>query len=194
MSWDSGANGPVLEPNAPGMGLYTDAGVRKLRVLGGSQWYYPGVNAPLDGYWHHIVVTYDQNESNLGHDMVIEMYLDGTRYSQTIVDPNMHARLGPNLFYALMIGSEQNVGYGSNAFGGYMDEFAVYAGVLSAERVATHYAAWQPKDCNDVWARGLGMKGDLNHDCVVDFYDYAIFATEWRMCNSPGVAGCGQNW
>jgi hypothetical protein len=182
--WDTGPNGPVKEPNAPGMGLYTDAGVRKLRVLGGSQWYYPGVNAPLDGDWHHIVVTYDQNESNLGHDMVIEMYLDGTRYSQTIVDPNMHALLGPNLFYVLVIGCEQNVGSGSNnAFGGYIDEFAVYSGVLSADRVAAHYAAWQPKDCADVWARGLGMKGDLNHDCVVDFYDYAIFATEWRMSN-----------
>lgn len=195
MSWDVPAGADYgKEPNAPGMGLYTDAGVRKLRVLGGSQWYYPGVNAPLDGDWHHIVVTYDQNESNLGHDMVIEMYLDGTRYSQTIVDPNMHALLGPSVFYALMIGSEQNVGYASNAFGGYIDEFAVYAGVLSADRVAAHYAAGQPKDCADVWARGLGMKGDLNHDCVVDFYDYAIFAAEWRTCNTPGNPNCVSTW
>jgi Concanavalin A-like lectin/glucanases superfamily len=195
MSWDSGRNGPVKEPNAPGMSLYTDnTGVKKLRVFAGSQMWYPGVNAPLDGNWHHVVVTYDEDEDNLGYDMNVELYLDGTRYSTTIVDPNYHALLGPNLFYVLMIGSEQNVGWATNAFGGYIDEFAVYSGVLSAERVATHYAAWQPKDCADVWARGLGMPGDLNHDCVVDFYDYAIFAAEWRMCNNPGGAGCGQNW
>ena len=189
----------VHEPNAPGMGLYTDAGVRKLRVLGGSQWWYPGVNAPLDGNWHHVVVTYDENEVNLGHDMGIELYLDGTRYSTTIVDPNIdpsigmgHAKLGPEL-YTLVIGTEQNIGYASNAFGGYIDEFAVYAGVLSADRVAAHYAAGQPgavgqsgaagqpTNCADVFARGPGLYGDLNHDCIVDFYDFAIFAAEWRV-------------
>jgi hypothetical protein len=176
----------IHEPNAPGMSLYTDAGVRKLRVLGGSQWWYPGVNAPLDGNWHHVVVTYDENEVNLGHDMGIELYLDGARYSTTIVDPNGHALLGPEL-YILMIGAEQNLGYAANAFGGYIDEFAVYAGVLPPERVAAHYAAGQPgtagqpTNCAEVWARGQGLYGDLNHDCIVDFYDFAIFAAEWRV-------------
>jgi hypothetical protein len=65
---------------------------------------------------------------------------------------------------------------------------------LSAERIATHYAAWQPKDCADVKARGLTMPGDFNGDCQVDFYDFAIFASEWRLCDNPGGAGCGQNW
>jgi len=188
MSWDS--DNPTVygkEPNAPGMGLYTDSGVRKLRVLGGSQWWYPGVNAPLDGNWHHVVVTYDPNEDNPGYDMAIEMYLDGTRYATTIVDPNNYnAQLSPYPFYVLMIGSEQNPYYRSNSFGGYIDEFAVYSGVLSADRVAAHYAAGQagtegqPTDCAEVWARGEGLNGDLNHDCIVDFYDFAIFAANWR--------------
>ncbi len=86
--WDTGTNGPVKEPNAPGMGLYTDRdGVRKLRVLAGSQWWYPGVNAPLDGNWHHIVVTYDENETNPGHDMGIELYLDGHVMRQPSLTP-----------------------------------------------------------------------------------------------------------
>ena len=174
----------VHEPNAPGMGIYTDAGVRKLRVLGGVRWWYPGVNAPLDGNWHHIVVTYDENEVNPGRDLGIELYVDGQRYSTTIVDDvNYEATLGPEL-YTLIIGAEQNIGWAANAFGGYIDEFAVYSGVLSADRVAAHYAAGQPgtagQSCADVWARGQGLYGDLNHDCIVDFYDFAIFAAEWR--------------
>jgi hypothetical protein len=196
MSWDTGSNGPVKEPNAPGMGIYTDAGVRKLRVLAGSQWWYPGVNAPLDGDWHHVVVTYEPNQNVVpGNDMAVELYLDGTRYAQRIVDDVNHcAMLGPNFFYTLLIGCEQNSGYGGNCFGGYIDEFAVYSGVLSAERVAAHYAAWQPRDCAEVKARGLTLPGDLNGDCKVDLDDFAILASQWHLCNSPGIAGCGPNW
>ncbi|MGB7582514.1 MAG: LamG-like jellyroll fold domain-containing protein [Sedimentisphaerales bacterium] len=196
MSWDSGTNGPVKEPNAPGMGLYTDGatGLRKLRVLAGSQWWYPGTNAPLDGQWHQIVVTYDQNENNLGHDMGLQLYVDGSlAASTTIVDPNGNARLGPNFFYVLQIGCEQNIGMGTNCFGGYVDEFAVYSGVLSANRIAAHYAAWQPKNCAEVIARGLTLPGDLNGDCQVDIYDFAIFASQWHLCDNPGT-GCPPNW
>ena len=194
MPWDTIPNGQVVEPTAPGLCIDSSSTPPQLRVLGGSEWWYPGATAPLDGNWHHAVVTYDENEVNPGHDMAVELYLDGVRYSTTIVDDvNYRAKLGPE-FYLLMIGSEQNIGYGQNAWAGYIDEFAVYSGVLSAERVATHYAAWQPKDCAEVWARGLGMKGDLNHDCVVDFYDYAIFAAEWRTCNNPGNPNCGHDW
>ncbi len=196
MSWDSGTDGPVTEPNAPGMGLYTDGatGLRKLRVLAGSQWWYPGTNAPLDGFWHQIVVTYDQNENNLGHDMGLQLYVDGSlAASTTIVDPNGHALLGPNYFCALMIGCEQNIGYGSNCWGGYIDEFAVYSGVLSANRIAAHYAAWQPKNCAEVIGRGLTLPGDLNGDCQVDIYDFAIFASQWHLCDNPS-AGCPPNW
>jgi hypothetical protein len=190
MSWDS--DNPTVygkEPNAPGMGLDTNTvtGVAQLRVLGGSQWWYPGVNAPLDGNWHHVVVTYDPNENNLGHDMGIELYLDGTRYSTTIVDANNYqAQLSPYPFYVLMIGTEQNFFYRSNSFGGYIDEFAVYKGVLPPERAAAHYAAGQagtegqPTNCAEVWASGQGLNGDLNRDCIVNFYDFAIFAENWR--------------
>jgi hypothetical protein len=173
------------EPNAPGMGL-SGTNPAALRICGGSQWWYPGVNAPLDGKWHHVVVTYDENEVNPGLDMGIELYLDGTRYSTTITDPNNYqALLGPEL-YILMIGAANNLGYGWSGFGGYIDEFAVYAGVLSADRVAAHYAAGQPSsagwpvDCADVWAKRLGLTGDLNQDCFVDFLDFAIFADDWR--------------
>jgi len=190
------------EANAPALGLYYPDGVNGptppvFRICAGSHWWYPGypAPAPVDGLWHQIVVTYDENEVDPGGSMDLQLYVDGSlSYAATNFQPDTHeAMLGPE-FYTLMIGAEGNVGWAYNTFGGYIDEFAVYSGVLSAERIAMHYAAWQPKDCADVWARGLGMKGDFNQDCVVDIYDYAIFATEWRTCNTPGGAGCGQNW
>lgn len=195
MGWDStNKTAYGQEPNAPGMGLYTDGNSPsgfKLRVLGGSQWWYPDANAPLDGQWHYVVVTYDPNANNLGHDMDIELYLDGTRYATTILDPNhLNARLQQNIFYTLIIGSEQNYWYRSNSYGGYIDEFAVYKGVLSANRVATHYAAWQPKNCAEAQLRRLALPGDLNGDCQVDLDDYAMFASQWHLCNDPNNPNC----
>jgi N-acetylneuraminic acid mutarotase len=34
-------------------------------------------------------------------------------------------------------------------------------------------------DCNAVWANGLGMAADLNHDCHVDMKDMEILADSW---------------
>jgi len=182
------------EPNAPALGLYNDAGVYKLRVAGGSQWFYPGTAAPLDGQWHQLVVTYDENEVDPGGSMGIQLYLDGSLAGQTTVfDPNNHqALMGPELV-ELVVGCENDWGSPYNCWSGYVDEFAVYKGVLSAERIAAHYAAWQPKDCAEVKARGLTLPGDLNGDCQVDFEDYAILASQWHLCDNPGT-GCPSNW
>jgi hypothetical protein len=184
------------EPNAPALGLSGNTpGTSTLRVAAGPNWWYPGVLTPLDGQWHQAVVTYDENEVNPGRDMGIQLYVDGAlRASTTIVDDvNLQALLGPELSH-MMIGAENDRGYAGNAWGGYVDEFAIYGGILSGERIATHFAAWQPKDCNEVWARGLGMDGDLDMDCDVDMYDYALFASQWASCNTPGGAGCIENW
>ena len=177
------------------MAVYHDAnGVPFFRIAGGSEWYYPGTVAPFDGQWHQLVVTYDENELNPGHDMGIQLYVDGSLAgSRTVVDDvNFKALLGPEQS-AVMIGSEGDQGYPYNCFSGYVDEFAVYAGVLSAERIAAHYAAWQPKDCAEVIARGMTLPGDLNGDCQVDMYDFAILASQWHLCDNPG-SGCGSNW
>ncbi len=185
----------LKEPNAPMLGLYTDAGVSRLRIAAGSQWYYPGTNAPFDGQWHQLAVTYDENEVNPGRDMGIQLYVDGSLVASTTIvdDVNLQAKLGPELIQ-LIIGSQNDQGWPYTMFNGYIDEFAVYNGVLSGDRIAAHYAAWQPKDCNDVKTRGMTLPGDFNGDCQVDLYDYAIFASQWRLCNKPGTAGCGQNW
>ncbi|MGD0572088.1 MAG: LamG-like jellyroll fold domain-containing protein [Sedimentisphaerales bacterium] len=187
------------EPNlnvrgsGPALGLYTDAGVRKLRVAAGNQWFYPGTVAPFDGQWHQLVVTYDPNADGLGYSMGVQLYLDGSLAGQTTVtDPNGNALLA-NEVQSLMIGCENDEGWPYTCYSGYVDEFAIYAGVLSADRVAAHYAAWQPKNCAEVMARGMTLPGDLNGDCQVDIYDFAILASQWHLCDDPG-AGCPSNW
>jgi len=181
------------EPNGPALGLYNDANVSKLRVAAGSQWYYPGTVTPMDGQWHQLVVTYDKNDDGLGKSMVVQLYLDGSLAGQsTINDTNGNARLKDELS-TLEVGCENDWGYPYNCWSGYVDEFAVYKGVLSADRVAAHYAAWQPKDCADVKARGMTLPGDLNGDCQVDLEDFAILASQWHLCDDPG-AGCPANW
>jgi hypothetical protein len=183
-------------PNAPELAVYHDVnGVPWMRVAGGSQWWYPGVQAPFDGEWHQLVVTYDENEVHPGRDMGIQLYLDGSLAGSTTIvdDVNLQALLGPEQS-TIQIGSEGDFGYPYNCYSGYVDEFAVYPGVLSPDRIAAHYAAWQPKDCAEVKARGMTLPGDFNGDCQVDFYDYAIFASEWRLCDNPGGSGCSPNW
>ncbi len=181
------------EPNGPALGLYNDGGVTKLRIPAGSQWYYPGTVAPLDEQWHQLVVTYDPNSDGLGKSMGVQLYMDGSLAAQTtIIDPNGNAFLHDELS-TLEIGAENDWGYPYNCYSGYVDEFAVYSGVLGADRVAAHYAAWQPKNCAEVMARGLTLAGDLNGDCQVDFEDFAILASQWHLCDNPS-AGCPANW
>jgi hypothetical protein len=196
-------NGPYL--SFPDLDDLSGPNVPAIRIGGGSAMWYPGVNAPLDGDWHQVVVTYDQNEVDPGGSMGIQLYIDGSlANSTTIYDPTNHrAKLGNTGQYlhgessptftngvlnVLVIGAQNNWGYAYNSYGGYIDEFAIYAGVLSPERVAMHYAAWQPKDCAEVLARGLKYPGDMDGDCDVDLTDYALFAQGWAQCNNP--AGC----
>jgi hypothetical protein len=47
------------------------------------------------------------------------------------------------------------------------------------------YSYIPPKTCAEVWAAGLGKKGDLNQDCIIDFKDFAEFAAQWLMNNNP---------
>jgi hypothetical protein len=184
------------EPNAPALGIDGNIpGASVLRVCAGNQWWYPGVQTPMDGNWHQLVVTYDEAKDGNVNALGIELYLDGVSVGSktTITDSNGEAELGPELC-SLMIGAANDQGLPYNFWCGYVDEFAVYKGVLSAQRVAAHYAAWQPRTCAEAWERGLEITGDLDKDCDVDFYDYNILASEWLQCNDPSNPNCVPNW
>jgi len=174
------------EPCAPAVGNSQG----QFRIWGGSSGWYTGVNPKFDGKWHHLVVTYDENE--VDPNMVCQLYLDGF-LKGTNTFSGGHSRLGPEMYH-MLIGGRADIGFTYNIWTGYLDEFAVYKGILDPNRVLAHYAAWQPKDCQDATDRGYGTVADINKDCKVDFADFASLALDWRKCNDPCDANCVPNW
>ncbi len=165
-------------------------------------WRYTEPNVwPVDGDWHHLVVTYDEHADGFDPNLRVKMYLDA---ELVLDDANSGGgTVGPEMDHILIgIFREE---YSGGYFEGYIDEFAIYPKVLSPCRIATHYAAWWAKDCNELWDRELvGMQPgidpifafiDHNRDCKINFYDFAIFALDWALCNDPqGGEGCAPNW
>lgn len=181
------------EPRAPGVS--NQGG--NLRVFCGSDAWEPGVSSYLDKLWHHLVVTYDEEYLGEPNTMYVELYVDGYKKSQEVFhDPN--AKLGPELTH-LMVGAENDIGYTYNPLFRHADEFAIYEGILPPDRILAHYAAWQPKTCAELIERGPTYSVvDMNEDCKINLYDFALFASQWANCNNPpdfGVeSNCLPNW
>ena len=183
------AGGWENEPQAPGITNFNGM----IRVFCGSQNWYTDVDAKFDFNWHHLVVTYDE-EPNAMH---VQLYQDGfEKGSNTVSGPD--AKLGPELSH-LLVGAQNNMSDTYNTLTGYVDEFAIYQGILDPNRILAHYLTWQPSSCHELWERQMMMPWayliDRNQDCSIDFYDFAEFALEWALCNDPaGSAGCVPNW
>jgi len=150
----------------------------------------------FDTKWHHLVVTYNEDFDGVSYEpnnLYVQVYLDGLYradklFTNTDGEPNI-ARLGPELSH-IMLGAENDMGNTYNYFAGYMDEFAIYEGILDPNSIEDHYWAWQPKNCAEMWERGLGQTADINRDCMINFADIAGFALSWRTCNDPCDANC----
>lgn len=190
------------ENQAPGFGQADPS----LRILNGTRdetdddFWYPGLDTPSDGEWHHMVVAYDEQYGGDPNSMGIQLYIDGSLVNSAVyTDPNSGVGLGPELDH-IVIGGENNRGYVYNTFIGMVDEFAIYAGVLSSDRIAAHYASGinerDPKTCADVWEKGFGLPGDADKDCDVDLYDFSLLYSDWLLCNDPNSSdpACVINW
>lgn len=81
-----------------------------------------GVLPINDDKWHHVVFTHDGT--------AVYQYVDG-RYLGSAIFPHVAETL------AFRIGNDQP---NAEFFNGYLDEIAVYAGCLTAQQVADHYA------------------------------------------------------
>jgi hypothetical protein len=79
-----------------------------------------------NGAWHHVVVLFDR-------DTGIIVYVDGTNVRTNLVGITGSVSNSG----ALIIG--KSAGY--NNFAGNLDEVALYAGLLSPERIAAHHQA-----------------------------------------------------
>jgi hypothetical protein len=82
----------------------------------------------IDTGWHHVVFTYDED--------MLRLYVDGTQAASKASS----IQLTPNSS-SLWLGRSSNSS--STAFGGSVDEVAIYPTVLSAAQVQAHYNAGQ---------------------------------------------------
>jgi hypothetical protein len=154
-------------------------------------WWYTPVETPADGQWHHVVLAYDESYNGDVNQMQIRLFLDGTLRASTVVgSAEWPAKLGPELDH-LVIGGRNNRGYTyapPERYEGFIDEFAIYAGILSEDRVLAHYAS----------GFCTMSRGDINGDCKVDMLDFAEIASTWLVCNDPMLFGsdpaCGPTW
>jgi len=156
-------------------------------------------------------------EIHIGIPPNAHLFTESAPLQQAMAFSGLPARMGPELI-SLVVGGMNDWGWLYSCFNGYIDEFAVYNGVLSTERIQAHYNAWQPQSCEEIWARGnpdegflhasgggtpywfvpsgenVGMLSDLNQDCYVDLVDFALLAIDWAKCTTPGGSGCETPW
>jgi hypothetical protein len=49
--------------------------------------------------------------------------------------------------------------------------------------LTTQYPVYNPQTCADKWSNAQGDNADFNKDCIFDFHDLAILASEWLLGN-----------
>jgi hypothetical protein len=154
--------------------------------------------------WHHYVMIYDTSDDP--DTLHVEWWTDTVRYKNNTYGPETFDNyLGPVMDH-IMFGCYGSRFAPSGLYRQYIDEIAVYDYALSEVRIDAHYKAWKPRNCEEVWDRGIfsdlspiesHIEGqiDRDRDCNIDFFDFAEFAQDWALCNDPqGGAGCTPNW
>jgi len=139
------------EPQAPAVGNSSGT----VRIFGGSGVDYT-VSGHFNGQWHHYVVTYDEDYDDVPDNMKADLYIDGEWKAEALFT-DAGSFLGPELDH-MVFGAENSYDYSYNVMPGYWDEIAVYDGILSADRIAIHYAAWQPAEVNTTGTISLGTR------------------------------------
>jgi hypothetical protein len=172
---------------------------------GGAAWCNGAYKNAADPNWHYYVVEYNvvtvngqPNNVNLRWFTDLGSYKNSS-YPRYDAQGNTFWRgyVGPFLDHILIGNKGDRFNPGYNPVRVYMDEFAIYQGLLSPGRMAAHYAAWRPHSCAEIRDRGLAtISGDRNADCKVNFYDFAELASDWAQCNDPqvGAPRCPPNW
>lgn len=84
-----------------------------------------------DGAWHHIVATVEQSTDT------VQCFIDGSSVGITYEEQTTPSSLSNPATKVLVSGNDG----GGTTLSATMDEFAVYAGVLSTARISAHYEA-----------------------------------------------------
>jgi lysophospholipase L1-like esterase len=161
-----------------------------------------GAWAPDANNWHHHVMIYDASDSPA--QITVQWWVDSVNYKNKTYNTSVFDNhIGPVRDHILFGNIGSRFAPGNGAYGQYMDEIAVYDHPLTQLRIDAHYKAFYAKTCAEMWARNLvpvqapwAVAIDRNHDCKINFYDFAIFAQDWALCNDPAIGppDCPPNW
>ncbi len=131
--------------------LFVESGLSSLAAI-------DAINA--DGNWQHVCVTSENNN--------VQIYLNGLPVQSGTVP------MGDLTDLTLDIGHTD----GSQTFNGGMDDVRVYNYALNATEVWALFTARE--NCTLPYAREWDLSGpDHLADCIIDFYDFSIFANAW---------------
>jgi len=160
----------------------------------------PGMQIRLDDAWHHIVFSWEEVSGT--NSMNFRLCIDGISVKTATYTAQVPGLVGGDRgeMDHIVIGAggwRDELGGGST-MRGYMDEFAIYDGILPMDRVIAHYEAGLPRTCQELWDRGLvsiqapwALLIDGNKDCRIDFKDFAsLAASNWSQCNDPCDPNC----
>ncbi|UCG49051.1 MAG: LamG domain-containing protein [Phycisphaerales bacterium] len=112
-----------------------------------------------DGNWHHIGIVWDGSRRHL--------YADGADVSTDFMDIPAPEAADGAMYFAAAPALEAHC-----FWNGLIDDLRIYDRALAPHEIADIVCADRPKS-------------DLNGDCIVDFADFAIFASEWLTSALP---------
>ncbi|MCK4998287.1 MAG: LamG domain-containing protein, partial [Anaerohalosphaera sp.] len=119
----------------------------------------------IDGQWHHVVGTYDDNSLSLYVDGQLDVSVPASGAITPTADP-------------VWIGGRSDA---ERFWEGSIDDVRIFNYALTA---ATIEALYQGLNCTEV------SKYDLNTDCIVNMLDLAIFMEEWLQCGLVPQSSC----
>lgn len=127
-----------------------------------------GVGGLKDNEWHFVAAVHDDTDTT-------SMYVDG-RFV-TSATTGWFDDFGSGQLNFMAIGVNKDSGGVQWGFPGVIDDVRVYGYPMGAQDVADLYVEVEGSMCLEY------PMYDLNEDCRVDLYDFAILAQSWLECN-----------
>ena len=127
-----------------------------------------GTSNIADNQWHMVTATYNA-ETGIG-----TVYVDGLVENQLVDTENK----APTNVYPVVLGAE-TVFAENAAYEGLLDKTSIYSYALSPFDVAVLYTDVMTGESICVEQ----SEYDLDGDCRVNLLDFAMFATNWMVCN-----------
>ncbi|OHB53905.1 MAG: hypothetical protein A2Y12_09425 [Planctomycetes bacterium GWF2_42_9] len=161
-----------------------------------AQQYFLGINTAGNGYWACwwpgdplIDTNLEAAVSINGQDMIYELGVQmfdnfgGRGYGETVVSQLI---TGKHVRFDIVIDTRSGFD---------IEQFGVLATTEAQNRYDNADNILEYELVESIPCGGWGYQnGDLNADCLVNFKDLAMVASDWMVCNDPLIESCIENW